>query len=223
MAVLFSTAYLAHLMGAEPIIGAFLAGVRMNRLIPSAGTLQNRIDFMGDALFVPFFLLSTGMIVQPSLFLQELQRWLAAGTILVVMFSMKLVATWATGHIYGYDRAEWSAMYSLSMGQAAAALAVATIGTNIGLFNQSIVNGVVLMILVTGIFSPYFTRRHSQRIVAAEEEAEYDPSDAPERILIPLTEYTDNTDTLLDFAMALRESESEEPIHTVSVVEREGQ
>lgn len=223
MAVLFSTASLAQLVGAEPIIGAFLAGVTMNRLVPSTGTLQNRIDFMGDALFVPFFFLSTGMIVQPGLFLQGLQPWLVAGTILVSMFSMKLVGAWATGRIYGYDRAEWLAMYSLSTGQAAAALAVATIGANIGIFDQTIVNGVVLMILITGVISPYLTRRYSQRIVEAEEQAEYDPSEAPERILIPLTEYTDTTDTLLDLAMALRESNSEEPIHALSVVDREGQ
>lgn len=223
MAVLFGTAFLAQIVGAEPIIGAFLAGLTMNRLVPSTGTLQNRIDFMGDALFVPFFFLSTGMIVKPALFLRGIQPWLVAGTILVAMFGMKLIAAWATGRIYGYERSEWLAMYSLSTGQAAAALAVATIGTNIGLFDQAIVNGVVLMILVTGVVSPYLSEKYGRKIVEAEEQAEYEPSEAPERILIPLTEYTDNTETLLDLAMLLRESGSEEPIRAVTVVEQEGQ
>lgn len=223
MAVLFGTAYLAQVVGAEPIIGAFLAGLTMNRLIPSTGTLQNRIDFMGDALFIPFFFLSTGMLVRPSLFLRGIQPWLVAGTILVVMFGMKLVAAWGTGRIYGYERAEWLTMYGLSTGQAAAALAVATIGVSIGVFDQAIVNGVVLMILVTGMVSPYLSARYGRAIVEMEEQAEYEPSEAPERILIPLTEYTDNTDTLLDLAMLLRGSSSDEPIRALTVVEREGQ
>lgn len=223
MAVLFGTAFLAQVVGAEPIIGAFLAGLTMNRLIPSMGTLQNRIDFIGDALFIPFFFLTTGMIVQPSLFLRGIQPWLVAGTILVVMFGMKLVAAWGTGRIYGYERFEWLTMYGLSTGQAAAALAVATIGANIGLFDQAIVNGVVLMILITGVVSPYLSERYGRAIVEAEEQAEYEPSKAPERILIPLTKYTDNTDSLLDLAMLLRGSSSDESIRALTVVEREGQ
>lgn len=225
MTVLFVTAYLAHLVGAEPIIGAFLAGITINRLVPSASTLMNRINFVGNAFFIPFFLLSTGMIVQPSLFLQHLQPWWIAGILLGVMLGMKFTAAWITGHIYEYERAEWLTMFGLSTGQASAALAVATIGVEIGLFAPptAIINGVVFMILVAGILSPYLSEKYGQAVVEYEEQQEYESSEAPQRILIPLTNYTDNTDTLLDFSIVLRESGGDEPIRAVTVVQREDQ
>ncbi len=223
MAVLFVTAYLANLAGAEPIIGAFLAGLTLNRLIPSTSTLQNRIDFVGNALFIPFFLLSTGMIVQPNLFLKGIQPWVIAGTILAIMLGTKLAAAWLTSRIYGFERPEWLTMFGLSTGQASAALAIAFIGTDLGLFTTATVNGVVLMILIAGIISPYLAERYGREVVAAEETKEYEPSEAPERILIPLTKYTDNTGTLLDLSILLHASESEEPIHALTVVEEKGQ
>lgn len=225
MAVLFVTAFLAQLVGAEPIIGAFLAGITINRLVPSASTLMNRINFVGNAFFIPFFLLSTGMIVQPSLFLQRVQPWWIAGILLGVMLGMKFTAAWITGRIYEYERAEWLTMFGLSTGQASAALAVATIGVEIGLFGPptAIINGVVFMILVAGILSPYLSEKYGQAVVEHEEQQEYESSEAPQRILIPLTNYTDNTDTLLDFSMVLRKSGGDEPIRALTVVQREDQ
>ncbi|HET7324214.1 MAG TPA: cation:proton antiporter, partial [Halococcus sp.] len=223
MAVLFVTAYLATFAGAEPIIGAFLAGLTMNRLVPSTSTLMNRIGFVGDSLFVPFFMLSVGMLFRPRPFLRELTPWLVAGTMLAIMFSMKLVAAGMAGRLYDYEQSEWLSMFGLTTGQAAAALAVATIGQQLGLFGTPTVNATVLLILVTGLVSPTLSERFGRQVVEGEEQEEYEPSDAPQRILIPLTQYTDNTESLLDLAMLLRESASEEPIHALTVVQREGQ
>jgi Kef-type K+ transport system membrane component KefB/nucleotide-binding universal stress UspA family protein len=218
MAILFVTAAIAPLAGAEPIIGAFLAGLTMNRLVPSTSTLMNRIGFVGDSLFIPFFMLSVGMLVQPSIFFQGLKPWLIVGTILAIMFGTKLVAAWATGHIYGFERSEWLTIFGLTTGQAAAALAVATIGRQLGLFGPVIVNATVLLILITGLVSPILSERFGRQVVETEEEAEYEPSEAPERILVPVTENTENRDLLLDLAMLVRGSDSEEPLHTLTVV-----
>jgi Kef-type K+ transport system membrane component KefB/nucleotide-binding universal stress UspA family protein len=218
MAVLFVTAAIAPLAGAEPIIGAFLAGLTMNRLVPSTSTLMNRIGFVGDSLFIPFFMLSVGMLVRPSIFFQGLKPWLIVGTILGIMFGTKLVAAWATGHIYGFERSEWLTMFGLTTGQAAAALAVATIGRRLGLFGPVIVNATVLLILITGLVSPILSERFGRQVVETEEKAEYEPSEAPERILVPVTENTENRDLLLDLAMLVRGSDSEEPLHTLTVV-----
>jgi Kef-type K+ transport system membrane component KefB/nucleotide-binding universal stress UspA family protein len=223
MTVLFVTAAIAPLAGAEPIIGAFLAGLTMNRLVPSTSTLMNRIGFVGDSFFIPFFMLSVGMLVQPSIFFQGLKPWLIVGTILGIMFGTKLVAAWATGHIYGFERSEWLTMFGLTTGQAAAALAVATIGRQLGLFGPVIVNATVLLILITGLVSPVLSERFGRQVVETEKEAEYEPSEAPERILVPVTEDTENQDLLLDLAMLVRGSDSEEPLHTLTVVRDEEQ
>jgi Kef-type K+ transport system membrane component KefB/nucleotide-binding universal stress UspA family protein len=222
LAVVFVTAYLATLAGADPIIGAFLAGLTMNRLVPSTSTLMNRIQFVGNALFIPFFFLSMGMLVQPRAFL-GVKPWIITGLMIGVMFGMKLVAAVAAGHIYEFEQYEWLTMFGISTGQGPAAIAIALIGVQSGLFSQTLVNAVVFMIIVSGVISPYLTERFGRGIVEIEEEQEYEPSEAPQRILIPLTEYTDNTESLLDLAMLLHESEAEEPIRALTVVQRESQ
>ncbi|WP_129115768.1 cation:proton antiporter [Halegenticoccus tardaugens] len=223
MAVLFVSSFLAEVAGVEAIIGAFLAGLALNRLVPSTGTLMNRIEFVGNALFIPFFLLSVGMLVDVRVFLGGLDVWLIAGSTIAALVVGKLAAVIVASRIYGYDGAEWKTMFGLSTGQAAAALAITLIGSDIGLFGEPTVNGVVLMILVVSVASPYLTERFGREIVQAEAQGEYEPSDRPERILLPLTKRTENADLLLDLAMLLRgDDDSAEPIRALTVVEDEG-
>lgn len=222
-AVVLVSAYLATLAGADPIIGAFLAGVTLNRLVPSTGTLVTRIQFMGNALFIPFFFLSIGMLVDPWVFFQSLQPWIMLGVMLGVMVTMKLTAAVATGRIYDFERYEWLTMFGISTGQGPAAIAIALIGVESGLFTQTLLNAVVVLIILSGILSPYLAEKFGREVIEGEEDQDYDPSDAPQRILIPLTQYTDNAESLLDLAMVLHESGSEEPIRALTVVQREDQ
>ncbi|MFC6719182.1 cation:proton antiporter [Natrialbaceae archaeon GCM10025810] len=216
MAVLFASAFAAELAQVEAIIGSFLAGLALNRLIPRSGTLMNRIEFVGNALFIPFFLLSVGMLVDATVFTQGIRAWLVAGSIIAVLLVTKFVAAWGTARVYDYAREEWLTVFGLTSGQAAATLAITLIGFEVGLFGESVVNGVVLMIMIVGVASPAITSRFGRAVVDAEGGDEYDPDDAPERVLVSLTD-GDGMDLLVDLAVLLR-GETEEPLHAMTAV-----
>ena len=221
MAVLFVCAFVAELAGVKHIIGAFLAGLALNRLIPQTGTLMNRIEFVGNALLIPFFLISVGMLVDPAVIVEGPETLVIAGSIVVLMLVTKAAASVATGAIYDYTVPEQLTMFALSAGQAAAALAITLIGFDLGLFDESMVNGVVVMILVVSVISPALSERYGRRIVEAEEQAEYDPGDAPQRVLVPLSGDSETLERLLDFGMLVRESGGSEPLRAMTVVRGE--
>jgi Kef-type K+ transport system membrane component KefB/nucleotide-binding universal stress UspA family protein len=220
MVVLFACAFLAELVGVEHIIGAFLAGLVLNRLIPETGPLMNRIEFVGNALFIPFFLLSVGMLVDARVIAESPTSVVIGGSLIVMVIVTKVAAAWLTGRIYGYGSNEVLGMFALSVGQAAAALAIVGIGFEAGIpgFDQNMINGVVLMILVVSLVSPAAMERAGKAIASEREGATYDPSEAPQRILVPVSSAADHGQRLLDVAMVVREPRSEEPIRTLSVV-----
>ncbi|APX97841.1 cation:proton antiporter [Natronorubrum daqingense] len=222
MAVLFVCAAFAEIAGVKHIIGAFLAGLALNRLIPTTSTLMNRIEFVGNALLIPFFLISVGMLVDPAVVVGSTETLVIAGTIIALLLFSKLFASWVTGEIYDYTTDERMAMFGLSSGQAAAALAITLIGfEDLGLFDETMVNGVVLMILVVSFLSPALSKRYGRQIVDAEADAEYDPGDQPTRVLVPLAGNRDTMDQLLDFGMLVRETAGDaEPLRALTVVNR---
>ncbi len=220
MVVLFACALLAELVGVEHIIGAFLAGLVLNRLIPETGPLMNRIEFVGNALFIPFFLLSVGMLVDGRVIAESPTSVVIGGSLIVMVIVTKVAAAWLTGRIYGYSSDEVLGMFALSVGQAAAALAIVGIGFEAGIpgFDQNMINGVVLMILVVSLVSPAAMERAGRAIASERERAVYDPTEAPQRILVPVSSAADHAERLLDVALVVRDPRSEEPIRTLSVV-----
>jgi Kef-type K+ transport system membrane component KefB len=152
MVALFVTASLADVIGVEAIVGAFLAGLALNRSVPNGGALMERIDFLGGSLFVPLFLLATGMLIDLAVLTQP--RTLLVGLVFtVVAMAGKLGAAAAAGRLFGYRGAEVGAMFALSNAQAAATLAAIIVGLNVGLIDTDTVNAVVLVILVTCLVS----------------------------------------------------------------------
>lgn len=217
MVVLFVTAYLAGQAGAQPIIGAFLAGLALNRLIPQSGPLMSRTRFVGTSLFVPFFLLSVGMLVDVRVVVGSVRVWVIAAALLAAVLVGKLVGALATQRLFGYHADEAKLMFGLSIPQAAATLAVTFIGLDIGLFDETVVNAVIVMILVTVLAGPLVVEHAGRRVALRDEELPYDPGDAPERILVPVSNPR-TADALLDLAFALRGSRSREPIYPLMVV-----
>ncbi|CAN5899589.1 cation:proton antiporter [soil metagenome] len=220
MVVLFAVAYAAGLAGAQPIIGAFLAGLTLNQLIPNQGPLMNRVRFVGNALFIPFFLISVGMLVDARVLAGSAQVWIIAAAIIVMVHLGKFAAAWISRRIFGYSGEEGFLMFGLSVPQAAATLAVTFVGLEIGLFEETLVNAVIVMILVTGLVGPSLVERYGKRIALHEEQKPYEPSEAPQRILIPISNPA-TAEALLDLAFAIRGPRSEEPIYPLMVV-REG-
>jgi hypothetical protein len=132
----------------------------------------------------------------------------------------KFVASWVTGQLYEYTNDEVLGMFGLSVGQAAAALAIVQIGFDAGVpgFDQNMINAVVLMILVVSLLSPALVRRAGTALVRASETEEYDPSDTPQRVLVPVSAESEHRESLLDLAFTIRDERAEEPIHALSVV-----
>ncbi|MFC6903816.1 cation:proton antiporter [Halalkalicoccus tibetensis] len=221
MSTLFVCAYLAELAGVEPIVGAFLAGLVLNRLIPAHGTLMNRIEFVGNALFIPFFLLSVGMLVDARAIAEGPRTLLIAGVLIVSVLATKFAAAWIAGRLYGYSADQVRGMFALSLGQAAAALAIVLIGFQVGIdgFDQEMVNAVVLMILAVSVISPAVMERAGKRIALAGERSDYDPADRAQRLLIPFADDSDNAEGLVDLALAIREPRASDPLRAVTVVE----
>ena len=219
MSVLFVCAYLAELAGVEHIIGAFLAGLVLNRLIPEHGTLMNRIEFVGNALFIPFFLLSVGMLVDLGALADGPETLLIAGVLIVSVIVTKFAAAWITGRAYDYDTDQINGMFGLSLGQAAAALAIVLIGFEVGIdgFDQNMINGVVLMILAVSVISPAVVERAGKRMLSADES--YDPNETAQRVLIPFGAKSEHRKRLVDLALSIREPRSAEPLRAMTVVE----
>jgi Kef-type K+ transport system membrane component KefB/mannitol/fructose-specific phosphotransferase system IIA component (Ntr-type) len=217
MVVLFASAFLAGLAGAQPIIGAFLAGLTLNRLIPNQGPLMSRVRFVGNALFIPFFLISVGMLVDIRVLIGETDVWVIAAAITAMVHVAKLGAAFLTQRIFQYRRDEGFVMFGLSVPQAAATLAVTFVGLEIGLFDETVVNAVIVMILVTGLVGPSVVERFGRALALHDERRPYEPGEAPRRILIPISNPA-TAEALLDIAFILRGSASDEPIYPLMVV-----
>ncbi|HEX7239161.1 MAG TPA: cation:proton antiporter, partial [Longimicrobiaceae bacterium] len=216
MAALFAVSYLAHAAGVEPIVGALLAGLALNRLVPKHGPLMNRIHFVGNALFIPFFLLSVGMLVDVRA-LDSPRAW----TISLVLAAGVTLAKWLAARTaekaFGWTPDEGRVVFGLTVPHAAGTLAIVLVGFEVGLLDQTEVNGVVLTILVTCLVGPWAVERFGRRVALREEARPYDPAGAPRRILIPLANPA-TADALLDLAFLLRGSGSAEPLHPLMVV-----
>lgn len=217
IAVAFIAAYAAEIAGIDAIIGAFLAGLAINPLVPRHGVLMNRIEFVGNALFIPFFLLSVGMLVDFTLVFGSPATLVITGVLVAMTVATKLGAAATAGWLYGYSRAEVGSVFGLSVGQAAAALAVTLVGFEIGLFDDAVVNAVILMILAISVLAPIVADRYG-RVVALAGEPSPDLGDAPQRILLPFSPDSDYREALLDMAILLRGRNSTEAIYTVTVV-----
>jgi Kef-type K+ transport system membrane component KefB len=216
VALLFLTAYLAGVAGLAPIIGAFLAGLTLNRLVPESSPLMSRVQFVGNALFVPFFLISVGMLVDVQVLIEGTEVWLLAGVYTGLVLTGKFLAALSTGFIYGYSKEETFTVFGLSSPQAAATLAVTLVGYEIGLFNQMAVNAVVVMILITCLIGPWLVERYGRAVALQEDAKPYNPSEAPQRILVPLANPA-TAESLMDIAMMMRGSKSGEPLFPLTV------
>jgi Kef-type K+ transport system membrane component KefB len=158
MVALLAMAMLAQLFGIEGIVGAFFAGLGLNRLVPNEGPSMERMEFFGTAVFVPVFLVSIGLLLDPSVMFTGSALGLAA-LICLAALGGKAIACWTAGAWLRFDRPERAAMYVLTAPQAAATLAVTLIGFEIGLFSVTVVNAVLVLILVSIFASALLTEK----------------------------------------------------------------
>ncbi|HIS28770.1 MAG TPA: cation:proton antiporter [Candidatus Avamphibacillus intestinigallinarum] len=220
LTVLFVAGAISLFVGLEPIIGAFLAGLALNRYIYEHGPLMNRIRFTANALFIPFFLLSVGMLMDLRVLMTSPQTLLVILLISIVAIGSKLLASWLTCKIYGYSRIEGNIMFGLSTTHAAATLAITLVGYRFGLIDQEIINAVIIIILVTCIMGPYLCEKYGKKLALSRNNAAKDEA-LPERILIPLRK-PHIMESLLDLGFILKKVQNtEEPLYPLTIVEED--
>lgn len=199
---LYGSAAIAEVAGTEAIIGAFLAGLALNRLIPHGGQLMERIDFFGGTFLVPIFLISVGMLVDVGvLFDTEILGWAAGFCVAVI--GAKLAAAVLAGKVLGFGAPEIGSMFSLSVAQAAATLAAVFVGLEAGIIDERAVNAVVVVILVTSLLSSLGAARYGARLPAPPAK----DLTLGQRVLVGLPEQGDPT-AMIDLASRLAAPES---------------
>lgn len=219
-ALVFLAAYLAQLAGVEGIIGAFLAGLALNQLIPHTSPLMNRIEFTGNAIFIPFFLISVGMIVNLRVLLNGPTALYIAGALTVMALLSKWVAAFITQKIFRYSNDQRQLIFGLSTSHAAATIAVILIGYNMKIIDENVLNGTVILILVTCMTGSFVTANAGKRIAMHQSSKETEVVNLHERILIPVNDL-EKTEGLIDFSVMINDHRERTPIHLLNVVQEE--
>ncbi|HNN99829.1 MAG TPA: cation:proton antiporter [Chitinophagaceae bacterium] len=221
LSVVFFAAFLAEVAGVEAIIGAFVAGLALNKLIPHSSALMNRIEFIGNALFIPFFLISVGMLVDISVLFSGPMAWIIAITLSVVAILGKWMAAKMTQLVFRYSKAQGKLIFGLSGAHAAATLAVILVGYEAKILDENILNGTIILILITCIVASLATEKAAKKIILETEE---DPAALlqadhikNEHILIPIANI-ENLEKLLELSIFIKDKKSVNPISVLSVV-----
>jgi Kef-type K+ transport system membrane component KefB len=170
--VLLVLASAAEFIGTEAILGAFLAGVCLNRPLRKRESLHDHVDFVGRMLFIPFFFVETGMRLELEVFTERLDVWPLAGLLLAAVVFGKLGAVWITGRAFDYGWPERGVMLGLSIPQAAATLAVTLTARRTGLLGEEVVDAVIIVIFATCIAGPLLARAAGRRLAGRQLEGE---------------------------------------------------
>jgi len=214
LAIMLVCAALAEVAGIKDIIGAFIAGLLLGQFVSKHGVLMNRTEFVGNALFIPFFLLYVGMLVDVRMLLESTTVLGIGVAIFVLMLVGKFLASVAAGWYFGYSVHQTGAMFGLTIGQAAASLAIVIIGADAGLFDEQIVTAVVLMILGAAVVSPLAVKVAGRAL----EDQESQEDDTTHRVMISVSPESKYLEELLDFGMVVREDDPDVSLYTLSVV-----
>ena len=226
LAVMFFSAAMSDFIGLEGIFGAFLAGLILNRYIPTVSALMNRIEFIGNAVFIPYFLIGVGMLI-------NVRTLFTGGNVLWVVFLIaffgtfgKALAAYISSLLFRLPKRDGNMMFGLTSAHAAGAIAMVMVGMRLevepGVFlvNDDMLNGVVIMILVTCIISTIMTERASKQIVLGERGNVKDERDAQgddEKILL-CVKYPDIAPQLLSLAILLRNQKLNRGLVALNVV-----
>ena len=214
--MLFSTAFFAELVGLEPIIGAFAAGLALNKYIPHNSTLMDRINFVGNSLFIPFFLIQIGMIIDITVFFKGYGPILIAITLLFLRYTALRVSAEITGFFHNYSKIEKKLLVGFVFSEAAATLAIAFIGFNIGLFDETLLNIVVVMILISCIAASFWTERYGKELVTQKEAGVKHSINLSQKILVSVAN-PKNISRLIEFGIRIKQPASINPIIILTI------
>lgn len=232
LAIVFLSAFLAEAAGLEAIIGAFFSGLVLNNFVPHTSPLMNRIEFVGNAIFIPFFLISVGMLVDLTVFTKGFGPLKVAGVIIAAAVLGKFSAAWITRKIFKMNAREGTLMYGLSGAHAAATLAIILVGFNIiigetatgepiRLLGEDVLNGAVLLILVSCAVSSFVVEKAAKKMAAEEEAAAGGAVPVEGGILISVA-VPESVPELIDLGLMMRPKKSALPVYALHIVSDDG-
>jgi len=221
LSVVFFSAFLAEISGLEPIIGAFVAGLVLNPLIPHSSALMNRIEFIGNSLFIPFFLISVGMLIDVRVILSGPMAIIIAVVLTIGAIFGKWLAALFTQLILKYTQAQRQLIFGLSTAHAGAILAVVLVGYKAGILDENILNGTIILILISCLVASVATEKASKKILLTEKSIELPGSEINlfdnEHILLPIANLM-NIEKLLEFTLLIKDENSDSPVTVLTVV-----
>lgn len=232
LSMVFFGAFLAQLAGMEAIIGSFLAGLALNRLIPQSSPLMNRVEFVGNAIFIPFFLLSVGMLIDYRAFFTSFETIKVGMVMIIVATAPKYAAAWLTQKTFRLSVDQRSVIFGLSNAQAAATLAAVMVGYNvilgtdangapIRLLNESVLNGTILMILVTCAIASFSAQKGAHNIAMKESGEETEDKDTKdEHILIPVSN-EETVEELVNLSLAIKSKTNTSGLYALKVIDNQ--
>ena len=224
LAMVFLGAGLMEFVGMEGILGAFLAGLVLNRLIPHVSPLMNHLEFVGNALFIPYFLIGVGMLINLRVIFGHGDALKVAAVMIIMALTGKWIACWLTQKIYKMSVLERKLMYGLSTAQAAATLAAVLVGYNIilpggeRLLNDDVLNGTVLLILVTCVVSSLITERAAKKVAIDDSEPEKTSSATEtEKILVALNN-PNTIEDMVNLSLVIRDPKLKDNLLAINVI-----
>ena len=216
LAMLFLSSAAAHLLKIEPILGAFLCGLVLNRLIINSSPLYIRIEFVGNTLFIPFFLISIGILANFRVYVDDpLQIGLLLLLILVAV-SGKYLAALLSRLILKLSAVEANLLFGLSVARAASAIAIILVGYHLGVIGDSILNNTVILILITSILSGTVTQKAARNVHLGKKDSPPDEPDSRQILLVSVSNPS-TMRNLLSFATLVKLPEDRHPIHPMTV------
>jgi Kef-type K+ transport system membrane component KefB/nucleotide-binding universal stress UspA family protein len=213
--------YLAQLAGVEPIVGAFIAGLSLNPLIPRASILMNRIEFVGASIFIPIFLISVGMLVDVKVIFSGPESLTIAMTFMMINILSKWIPAYVTQKVFKYSDEQRDVIFGLSLAHAAVVLAVIIIGYKLDLVNESILNGTIILILFSCLMSSFVTEGAGKKLAIIEEDnsKQLIPNNQNnEKILVHIEDPAE-MEKLVDFALLVKNKNLDQEISVLSVVQ----
>ncbi|MBF1073090.1 MAG: cation:proton antiporter [Prevotellaceae bacterium] len=210
MGILFLSAALAELVGLEGIFGAFFSGIILNRFIPHVSPLMNRIEFIGNALFIPYFLIGVGMLINIRLLFQG--GGIIWTVLCIVVFGTlgKAVAAYLSGWLFRLPRAASHMMFGLTSAHAAGAIAMVMVGMKlktaegVPVVDERMLNGIVIMILFTCIISSLITEASARMIIIRDKELPAEDNRNDDELMLIPVKYKEYACHLMDIALMMR-------------------
>ncbi len=209
------SSYTAELIGTEPIIGAFIAGIALNKSIPRNSLLMHHIDFVGNILFIPVFLISIGMLMNIKTLFSGTYLWFVAFTLILTAFAGKWLAAFFSQKILKFNSTQRNLLFGLTSSHAAATIAIILIGFEKHMINTTILNATVLIILVSSLAASFITERAGKKLVLnANITAE---RIRIERILVPISNPFTMAN-LISIASCFQKVNQSEPVYIINIV-----